>query len=290
MSPRIPTPPFAGLGLDRAEHLRDDPAALTAVATKARVISVDNRGLVRGQPGGAALHCASLTLSDALTLPASFLGLQKDCAWFAQRCDASTKASGDWLDLRTAAAQLPPFEAGLAAYARALLLWQNRHRYCAACGQPLRFARSGHVGHCDACDIDHFPRTDPAVIVRITHYDHILLARQAAWPERRYSLIAGFVEPGESLEDAVRREALEEVGISLADCHYLGSQPWPFPASLMLGFSASAPLREPKVGSELEHALWIRADALRAAYAEGRLLAPPRTSIARLMIDQWLAG
>lgn len=288
MSQRIPTPLFAGLALDRAEHLRDNPAALAAAAAEVRLISVDRQGRVLGRPGAAALHHVCLALTDALALPASFLGLHAQCAWFAHLLEETTDAAGEWLDLRAAAARLPAFEAGLAAYARALLLWQARHRHCSVCGQLLRPARSGHVGHCDACGTDHFPRTDPAVIVRITHGDHILLARQASWPERRYSLIAGFVEPGESLEDAARREVLEEVGLEITDCRYLGSQPWPFPASLMLGFSASAPLCEPRIGSELEDALWIRADALRAAYAQGRLIAPPRASISRVMIDHWL--
>lgn len=286
---KAPPPLFAGLALDRAEHLRDDLSALEALRTRSRLVRVDPSGRLGAGEIGDALHLADADPQGEHWQRACFLGLRGDEAWFSLTVTDADPAPPQWLELRAAAARFEAFEAGVSAYARALALWQARTRFCSVCGGALRFVRSGHVAHCGVCNVDHFPRTDPAVITLISHGNQVLLARQPGWPERRYSLIAGFVEPGESLEDAVAREALEEVGLPVSDCCYQASQPWPFPSSLMLGFTASAPLQAPQLGAEIEEAFWIDAGALRVAYASGELLPPFAISIARQLIDAWLA-
>jgi NAD+ diphosphatase len=181
----------------------------------------------------------------------------------------------------------------LAGYAGSLLAWHRRHRFCANCGAPTEQRDGGHERHCAACDAHHFPRTDPVVIVRVTDAeDRLLLGRQERWADGRFSLLAGFVEPGETLEDAVRREVLEESGVRLGEVSYLASQPWPFPSSLMLGFSALATGGEPTPGDgELAEVRWFeRAEVERAARGEGELTLSPPYSIARRLIDAWLAG
>lgn len=282
-------PLFAGFALDRAEHLRDDVEALQALRRSARLVLVDAVGRLGVGESGDSLYLAEYDPHGEHWQGACFLGMRGEQAWFSRRIEESGLAAPQWLDLRAAASRFDPFEAGISAYARALVLWQARTRYCSACGGALSLRRSGHVAHCDACETDHFPRTDPAVITLISNGDQILLARQPSWPERRYSLIAGFVEPGESLEDAIAREAMEEVRLPISDCRYQASQPWPFPASLMLGFTATAPMLAPQVGEEISHAFWISAQSLRAAYASGELLPPYAISIARRLIDGWLA-
>lgn len=283
-----PTPLFTGLALDRADHLRSQPDALESLSTSCCLVRVDREGRLGANAAGDCLHVEQPAPFSGLWQQASFLGLHQQQAWFSIIGDALAMEVPQWLDLRTAAARFDGFQAGVGAYARALALWQQRTRFCSVCANALVIGRAGHVAHCPQCHADHFPRTDPAVIMLISHGDSILLARQASWPERRYSLIAGFVEPGESLEDAVVREAMEEVGLPLTNCRYIASQPWPFPSSLMLGFSAEAPLQAPRIGSELEDALWITASELRVAIAQRRLLPPPQLSISRLLLDGWL--
>jgi NAD+ diphosphatase len=189
-------------------------------------------------------------------------------------------------DLRLIAAQLPAEEAGLLAYARAMVSWRRQHRFCGCCGAQTTPAKGGHVLICSnpACGKEQFPRIDPAIIVLVSDGDRALLGRQAAWPPGRYSTIAGFVEPGESLEDAVAREVLEETGIAVDDIEYHSSQPWPFPASLMLGFTAHALSREIlRLDQELEDARWFS----RADLASGSVLLPPRQSISYRLIEHW---
>src|ERR671917_417378 len=161
--------------------------------------------------------------------------------------------------LREAASELPADQAALAAYAGSLLAWHRRHRFCANCGRPTEQADGGHERRCPACDAHHFPRTDPVVIVRVVDaHDRLLLGRQASWPAGRFSVLAGFVEPGETLEEAVRREVLEEAGVVVGAAAYVASQPWPFPSSLMIGFSALAAGGEARPGDgELEEVRWF---------------------------------
>jgi NAD+ diphosphatase len=290
----LPAPRFAFVegALDRADALRDRPEALRAHWSQSRVVRVDGEGRTPAAADGGLLA----TSGDSLTLApedAVFLGMRGDEAWFAAPLPADA-ADAPRVDLRTAAAQWSPFEATVFAQARAVLHWQSRHRFCGACGGTLHYLRGGWQGHCDACGLDHYPRTDPAVIVAITDGERLLLGRQAAWPPRRYSTLAGFVEPGETLEQTIAREVMEESGVRVRRSRYLASQPWPFPSSLMLGFLAEAEPDPPQPDQELEDVRWFDRDevgaALRGDNREQGLLLSPSISISRWLIECWHAG
>lgn len=194
-----------------------------------------------------------------------------------------------WAALREVGAALPDRDAGLASTALALAAWHARHRRCPRCGALTRSVHSGWARACTADGSLHHPRTDPAIIVAVTDTsDRLLLAHAAPWPQRRYSLVAGYVEPGESLEAAVRREVSEECGITVTDVDYVASQPWPFPASLMLGFRATSAGGDPVPdGEEITAARFVARDELDAAVRSGEVLLPMRTSIARALIEEW---
>jgi NAD+ diphosphatase len=299
--------PFAFVegALDRADALRDDPAALAALWPQARVVLLDDDGRALADaaqglfaPDGNAIGGGPGT--------AIFLGLRDRRGWFAQRAATVVPSLADAapqrVDLRSAAAAWPAFDATVFAQARALLHWHARHRYCGACGGELDFVRAGWLGRCRRCGSDHYPRTDQAIIAAVTDGTRLLLGRQATWPARRWSVLAGFVEPGESLEQTVAREVLEETGVRVRSCHYLASQPWPFPGALMLGFLAQADADTPVAGDELEDARWFDAASVRAGLAhdwgappdaapedaEGIVLSSP-ISIARWLAERWLA-
>lgn len=194
-----------------------------------------------------------------------------------------------WVDLRLAALGLSTDEAGYVGYARALMHWHQRHRHCGRCGAPTQIEDGGHRRRCtqDSCALEQFPRLDPAIIVLVEYQERVLLGRQASWPPQRYSVLAGFVEPGESLEDALRREVLEEAGVSVVECEYHSSQPWPFPSSLMLGFTARAASDHLSYGDELEHAAWFSADELRDAVLAGNIRLPPPLSVSARLLEDW---
>jgi NAD+ diphosphatase len=191
-------------------------------------------------------------------------------------------------ELRAAAMNLPPHEAGLAAFASSLAYWQTRSRHCGVCGAHTLFSAGGHRALCSnaGCGAAFFPRTDPCVIMLVHESDRCLLGRQPSWPEGRYSTLAGFIEPGETLEDAVRRETFEEAGIRVGACRYIASQPWPFPASLMLGFHAEAESDEIRLGAEMAEVRWFTREELRS----GAIKLSPRFSISRHLIDAWVKG
>ena len=174
--------------------------------------------------------------------------------------------------------------ASLLAYASAMIKWHRRTRFCGKCGKQTRAIQSGHVRHCGSCDIQHFPRLDPAIIVLVTNDDKCLLGRQSSWDPGRYSTIAGFVEPGESLEDTVSREVLEETGVITGNVRYHSSQPWPFPSSLMLGFFAEAESSLINLGDdELEDAQWFSKQDIK----EGKPLLPFPVSISFRLVEDW---
>ena len=191
-----------------------------------------------------------------------FLGIDGGAPWFA----TPTTATEDLRDLRSLAMEevLPPAELGILAQARSLLQWHERRGFCSNCGSPNKVADAGYRRHCDACGADHFPRTDPVVIIVVRHGDSILLGRQKSWRPGMYSALAGFVEPGETIEDAARREVFEESGIRVGEVRYAASQPWPFPSSMMIGLIGEALSTEiNRDEEELEDARWFtRADAL----------------------------
>jgi NAD+ diphosphatase len=277
---------FSGAALDRAAAARRRPEWLRErrADPAARSVLMSDRGV--WLDGGRLLLAPP-------SMDAVFLGLNNGSALFADDVAGAEPSTGHPAGLREAATELPAEEAALAAYAGSLLAWHRRHRFCANCGAPTEQRDGGHERFCPACDAHHFPRTDPVVIVRVTDGgDGLLLGRQARWPEGRFSLLAGYVEPGETLEEAVRREVLEESGVALEAVSYLASQPWPFPSSLMLGFSAVAERGRPAPGDgELAEVRWFeREEVERAARGEGGLMLAPPYSIARRLIDEWLAA
>jgi NAD+ diphosphatase len=277
---------FSGTALDRAAALRRRPDWVEEQRAdpRARAVLMSERGV--WMDGGRLLL-------EAPGAEAVFLGLLDGVPVFADDLGAGEPERGRPAGLREAATELPAGEAALAAYAGSLLAWHRRHRFCANCGAPTEPRDGGHERLCPACGAHHFPRTDPVVIVRVSDgAEALLLGRQARWPEGRFSLLAGYVEPGETLEEAVRREVLEESGVVLDSVSYLASQPWPFPSSLMLGFSALAERGDPAPGDdELAEVGWFeRAELERAARGEGPLILAQPYSIARRLIDAWLDG
>ena len=281
---------FRGPGLDRAELLRDDTDALARHWPTARVLVVDAEGNARFHGSAEAPEFGTGAMfADTLPASACLLGLAGETAWFALPHDAVADPLPGRLDLRGAAAQWPDTDCAALAEARALLHWQQRTRFCGACGHALVLGRAGWSARCAQCGLEHYPRTDPAIIVAVTDGERLLLGRQARWPAGRWSVLAGFVEPGESLEQAVAREVMEEAGVPVLESTYAASQPWPFPAALMVGFHAQGLPVEPRASDELEQVRWFSLAELDAAVATGEVKLSPRISIARWLIDTWIA-
>jgi len=286
---------LAGPYLDRAAHLRKDPAwfANALADERSRVVPVWNlRNLiVEGEaPRAALLNLSAVPEERRNGNELILLGRFLDSEVFAyefQALEPPQLAAGTrWEDLRLLASILPAEDAGLLGYARGMVSWRARHRFCGTCGATTLAARGGHVLICTnpACRHEQFPRIDPAIIVLVSDGERALLGRQAVWPVGRYSTIAGFVEPGESLEDAVAREVFEETGIDVDRIQYHSSQPWPFPSSLMLGFTAQALTTQiQRRDDELEDAQWFTREDL----ASGRPLVPPNVSISFRLIEHW---
>jgi NAD+ diphosphatase len=286
---------FSGPYLDRAAHLRQDPEWFAAALAdeRSRAIPVWNsRNLIAEGDIPRAVYWELSRIPAALRTDADLilLGRFGETSYFAYEIDSiepPPAAPGTrFEDLRLVAAVLPIDEAGLLGYARAIVSWRRRHRFCGTCGAKTLPAKSGHVLVCSdpSCRHEQFPRIDPAIIVLVSDGQRALLGRQASWPLGRYSTIAGFVEPGESLEDAVAREVLEETGIEVDQIEYHSSQPWPFPSSLMLGFTAHALTTAVRLkDDELEDARWFE----RADIASNATLLPPRQSISFRLIEHW---
>lgn len=288
------TPQFYTLAeLDRAAHHRKDTAWLGAgrLDPASRLVALaDLRIPITGPEEAPALAAPSVAERGAcIPEDAIFLGLREGVAWWALDLDADLPPKSRLVELRAVSHLLPAAEAAILAYARGLVHWHRCHRFCGICGSPTAMVQAGHARRCASCPREHFPRTDPAIIVLVTHGEQCLLGRSPRFPPGMYSTLAGFVEPGESLEDTLRREVREETGIEVAAIRYRASQPWPFPQSLMLGFRAlattTAILVDPE---ELEDARWFnRAELADPACRPVRLAA--RDSIARFLLDEWLA-
>ena len=300
---------YAAAAIDRAAHLRNDAAWIEAKRhhPETRILPVwrNQNLIVKGDPPLAgSLSPQEFSSPDAQGAPApapttvAFLGFFEDTPHFAMDVShlddpapLAEKVGGHFDDLRNFGPLLAHNDAGLLAYARGLLYWHRHHGHCAVCGTITEIAEAGHMRRCpaEACRAEHFPRTDPAIITLVTNATACLLGRQKSWPKGMYSTLAGFVEPGESLEDTVAREVFEETGIQVTDIHYQSSQPWPFPASLMLGFRAVAAPGQtiaPMV-DELEDVRWFSREDLRGRKQTGFHL-PYRGAIARALIEAWL--
>jgi NAD+ diphosphatase len=293
---------YAG-GIDRAGHYRKDRAWLAAklVDPVSRIVPVwRNQSLfadASGQSPRAVLLSPQALPEAGETVLLGVDGARaifgRDLSVIEQPLDVLTGIQPvEFAELRHFAGLLPRDEAALLAYARGMLYWHARHRFCAVCGSPSLAEEAGHLRRCTdpACAATHFPRTDPAVIMLIHDGDHCLLGRQKVWMPGMFSTLAGFVEPGESLEEAVAREVREETGIAISDATYHSSQPWPFPSSLMLGFTARALDREIRLdGNELEDARWFARGFIRDRVNDDGFRLPRRDSIARRLIEDWLA-
>jgi NAD+ diphosphatase len=271
--------------IDRAGELRTDPAVLAELLTRAKVLSVG------GGKVSADLASAKLLYPNTKSDENYFLGIDRatDTPYFA----AHVAESDEFLSLREIGAVLSPLEIGLALHAVALSNWHTSHPRCSRCGAGTRSSLGGAVRVCDQCDAQHHPRTDSAVIVLVRDADdRILLGRQAVWPEARFSTFAGFLEPGETFEQCVSREVFEESGVSVSQIHYLGSQPWPFPASIMIAFEAviDDPSAARPDGEEIVEVRWYSRAQLKSAMEDGSLLLPPGISVARKMIERWFGA
>ncbi|WP_433871516.1 NAD(+) diphosphatase [Saccharopolyspora sp. CA-218241] len=280
--------------VDRREGLRDTPDGGAEMWTSGRMLLVDARGRTPIDAESRLDLQPAVDFGDGPAPHSVLLGVQDGTSYWAMRTEHDGAQDG-WINLRSGGALLSDTDAGLLTTAVGLLGWHDSARYCAICGAATVPVRTGWARTCTGCDREEYPRTDPAVICLIHDgADHVLLARQPVWPPERYSVIAGFVEVGESLEACVEREALEEVGVPVTDVRYLGSQPWPFPRSLMLGFAATAD-RDAAItpaDGEIEDARWVHRDVVLAALdSEGDavegLRLPPSVSIAHRMIRGW---
>jgi NAD+ diphosphatase len=294
-------PLLSRAGYDRAAHRRSDPDWLAQAWSRARVLAVSPKSATPATTGAAAApHLAFREPSSVgADAPRRFLGLVDDVPYFA----ATVDADDDWRTLRELGPVIDDLEAGLLTSAIALEQWHQRHTHCPLCGEPTVETHSGWTRTCPVDGSEHYPRTDPAVIMLIHDGgDLALLGRGVQWGPGRFSTLAGFVEPGESLEAAVAREVFEEVGVGVADIRYIASQPWPFPASLMLGFSARLdgdpaieldPVEMAEAGwftrAEVQQAAdWVDAGADPEPTARVKGVSP-KLSISRYLIDLWLA-
>lgn len=281
------SPFFAGDGLDRADHLRADPDAIAALAG-----SAEARQLVWENGAPAIDEQGHLRWEPITGQPPLLLGLNDDHPRFSSLPDGEAPATAyahfQLLSL------LGDSEAPIFAAALSLANWHRRHGHCSACGHPTEPNRGGWSRMCGSCGAEHYPRVDPVVIMLAEHDGRLLLGRQPQYPPGRYSALAGFVEPGESIEAAVARELREEAGIAVRNVRYLTSQPWPFPNSLMIGAWAEAPDDSLTIDTnELDDARWFTRDEVVSALTgdpAAPFQPPPRSAIARTLLEAWVDG
>ena len=291
---------FAGLELNRCSDQREDRDWLLEQLSHqgARFVPVLRTHNLIGSG-----ELVTLNLEDSRRIESErepiLLGVDERGPWFAlpitERAaeGLSKQHAGQFGDLRFSASQLPPNAAALGAYARALTYWQHRHRFCGVCGSKTTPQAGGARLKCEQCDRPIFPRVDPAIIVLVHDQDErCLLGRQANWPAGLYSTLAGFVEPGETLEEAVGREVAEESGVIIEpnSVRYHSSQPWPFPSSLMLGFHAQARHTTIECGVELEDAAWFTREQIIEQVQARDMKLPRNVSISRVLLEDWIDG
>ncbi len=286
------------LAREAGKRKEADLLARALARPESRVVPVWQGKLLVSARGGLRAVLLSPAQAEPLTVDAhslTFLGERDGEAFFALGTDApaaaeALRAHGTWGELRQIAAAMDRDDASVLAYARAMALWHQGHRYCGRCGQPTESEDAGHLRRCVAGDCRHpvFPRTDPAIITLVTSGERCVLGRQPVWPEGFYSTLAGFVEPGESLEQALAREVMEEAGLRVRESRYHSSQPWPFPGSLMVGFTCfadEAPLTVDR--DELDDARWFARAEIAAGLRDGSLKLPPPVSIAWRLVEDW---
>ena len=280
---------FTGSRLDRADHVRADPDRLAGYMNwKARVLALD--GLMPSLDDTNRLVWG--TLADVPEdAELCFLGLDEGKACFAAvppRGDATPRMANP--QLWSLMATLPPDDLALYGGARSLTDWHARHRFCAQCGGDTKLAKGGWQRNCTACEASHFPRTDPVTIMLVEHEGRLMLGRGLGWPEGRFSALAGFVEPGESIEEGVAREVLEEAGVRVRDVTYVASQPWPFPSQLMIGCHSHADSDELTIDeTEMAEINFYTRDEVQAALAgDGPFVAPPPHAIAHYLMQWWI--
>ncbi|HTG38460.1 MAG TPA: NAD(+) diphosphatase [Sphingomonas sp.] len=280
-------PGFTGARIDRADHLRADPARIAAAIADPAARVLVMAGLEPGIAGGR-LQWRAVAAGEELVL----LGVDDGVPRFAAVTAEPTQGALRAPELMSLLATLPRAEMALYAGARSLIDWHARHRFCAACGSATAPFKGGWGRQCDACAAQHFPRTDPVVIMLAEHDGRVLLGRGLNWPEGRYSALAGFVEPGESIEEAVAREVWEEAGVRVSGVRYVASQPWPFPSQLMIaciGAAADDALMIDE--TELADGFWATRGEVEAALAgadNARFIAPPEYAIAHTLLRAWL--
>jgi NAD+ diphosphatase len=278
-------PGFTGAGIDRADHLRLDEARLAELAGSLEARLLRLSGLDPDLDGQGRLGWDPMAEAQERI----FLGLRHGAPLFAPlvRTEPGRRAWSVFPLLNRMAAE----DAALWGTARSLIEWHNRHGYCGNCGSPTAPFRGGWGRRCTGCALEHFPRVDPVVIMTAEHEGRVLLGRQPQYPPGRYSALAGFVEPGESIEEAVARELGEEAGIEASDVRYVASQPWPFPGQLMIACTATAAGDEIRLDTdELEDAIWVDRAGVRAALAGepgAPFAAPPHFAIAHTLLKHW---
>ncbi|MGX5712127.1 NAD(+) diphosphatase [Sphingopyxis terrae subsp. ummariensis] len=283
---------FTGARLDRADRLRTDPEAFAAAIAdpRATCLLLDGIDPVPGSGGGLMWEALDPADERALLL----LGIDDSGApRFVREAHGGARVDARSRTVMRLLPMLSPEEAALYGGARSLVDWHARHRFCAVCGSPTELFRGGWGRRCASCGAEHFPRVDPVVIMLAEYDGRVLLGRQPGFPPGFFSALAGFVEPGESLEEAVARELFEEAGIAVSDVSYVASQPWPFPSSLMIG--CRAVVRDPALTidtTELEAAMWVDRAEVHAALAGdmgASFMAPPPLAIARYLLEDWAA-
>jgi NAD+ diphosphatase len=298
---------FANSPLDRASHRRVDKEWLAAAFADKRSLFMPvwklMPFLIKGREGKHEAGWITSELALALMRPGTttiFLGINNDIAHFA--IDVSTMPDpaahgalaglGTFADLRTVAEEIDIGDAAILAQAKSVIDWHQRHGYCANCGNATTLADAGYKRTCEACNTEHFPRTDPVVIMLALNGDACLLGRQAKWPNGFFSALAGFVEPGETIEEAVAREVLEEAGVKIGEVLFHSTQPWPYPSSLMIGCYARALTTEIRLEQdELSEARWFtRAEVRDAIQRRGtpELRLPPPLAIAHQLVKSWI--
>ena len=284
---------FAGSPIDRADQIRVDPEALAGhMNWRARVLALDGLLPQIDDMGGLVWGTLADVSEDAELV---FLGLMEGKACFAAVPDAGATGPAYAMPRAWAAIQqLSPPDLAIYGGARSLVDWHARHRFCANCGAPTKLAKGGWQRNCENCGAQHFPRTDPVTIMLVENEGRLLLGRQPRFPPRSFSALAGFVEPGETIEEAVAREVFEEAGLKVRDVEYIATQPWPFPSQLMIGCYSQTDETEITLDvEELEEARWFTRDEVEHAMTtigsdEGPFNAPPPAAIAHSLLKWWL--